>query len=197
MSESSLILKGEASKNIDLSEQYLLRCTPDSDCGGGFIENAVDTILKYGSPEESKYPYNPYEYSSSRICLPSLSNEDISDKPRQSFYNIDTLELKDILVNGPVAIALSATNWEYYSGGIWRCNSYDEVNHAVLLVGWTDDAWIIKNQWGSDWGENGYIRVSMNPRENCHIGTAVHMLSENMAKYAFLAVFLLISIFCL
>ena len=108
----------------------------------------MDTVLKYGAPVESKYPYNPYEYSSSRICLPSFSNEEISDKPRKSFYNLDTLQVKDILVSGPVAIALSATNWEYYSGGIWKCSSSDEVNHAVLLVGWTDDAWIVKNQWG-------------------------------------------------
>lgn len=111
MSESSLILKGEASKSIDLSEQYLLRCTPDSDCGGGYIENAVDVVLQNGAPLEEKYPYEPYQSSSSRICLPHLTSKKISDKPRMSFYGITDNEIKNILSRGPVAIAVSATNW--------------------------------------------------------------------------------------
>lgn len=55
---------------------------------------------------------------------------------------------------GPLAIAIDSTDWEYYTGGIWKCNPNNDVNHAVLLVGYTEDqkAWIVKNQWGADWG---------------------------------------------
>lgn len=57
--------------------------------------------------------------------------------------------------------------------------SKGDVNHAVLLVGYTDDgkSWIVKNQWGADWGEDGYIYVSTDPNYNCKIGRAVHMLN--------------------
>ncbi len=52
-----------------------------------------------------------------------------------------------------------------YSGGIYNgCPyySYRFLNHAVLLVGYNDTtkSWLIKNEWGKDWGESGYIRVS-------------------------------------
>jgi C1A family cysteine protease len=51
-----------------------------------------------------------------------------------------------------------------YSSGIYSgCPSYSSyyVNHAVLLVGYdSNDNWIIKNQWGEGWGENGYATIS-------------------------------------
>jgi len=46
------------------------------------------------------------------------------------------------------------------------------VNHAVLLIGYTNDNWLVKNQWGEDWGEKGYIRVTRNRLNNCKIGAS-------------------------
>lgn len=77
--------------------------------------------------------------------------------------------LKEALVyHGPVAIALHVTqNLYLYSKGIFAddsCNS-NSLNHAVLLVGYGRDLrtgldyWIIKNSWGTDWGEDGYFRI--------------------------------------
>jgi hypothetical protein len=50
------------------------------------------------------------------------------------------------------------------------------VDHAVLLIGYTPDYWIIKNQWGTTWGEDGFIRVTRDRDTNCQIGTAAHYL---------------------
>ena len=54
------------------------------------------------------------------------------------------------------------------------CSQNDPVDHAVLLVGYTADYWIVKNSWGTSFGENGFIYVSRNPSQNCKIGIAVH-----------------------
>ncbi len=81
-----------------------------------------------------------------------------------------------LLQKGPLMIAISADDWEYYGGGVFSCKSTAEVNHAVLLVGYDESKWIIKNQWGKSWGEKGYIYVTRNKLRNCKIGVAVHQL---------------------
>lgn len=76
----------------------------------------------------------------------------------------NTKYLKDGLQNGPVSVAVGAdTNWQNYKGGILNKGGY-QVNHGVLAVGYGSengvDYWIVKNSWGADWGEKGYVRVS-------------------------------------
>jgi cathepsin L len=48
--------------------------------------------------------------------------------------------------------------------------NYRMLNHSVLLVGYTPTSWIIKNSWGTKFGQNGYIEISRIATENCGIG---------------------------
>ena len=57
-----------------------------------------------------------------------------------------------MLQDGPVAIIVSASDWQNYGSGVFSCSSDAEVNHAVLLIGYTEEYWMIKNQWGDQWG---------------------------------------------
>ena len=51
--ESRLIISGHYKKNnIDLSEQYLLKCTPSSSCNGGYLEKSIDKALEKGLPTD-------------------------------------------------------------------------------------------------------------------------------------------------
>jgi hypothetical protein len=65
------------------------------------------------------------------------------------------------LNHGPLAISLDSTTWKFYNKGEFDgCKmSYFEYNHAITLIGVTKTYWIIRNSWGADWGENGYIRI--------------------------------------
>ena len=70
------------------------------------------------------------------------------------------MEIIALLQNGPVAIAISADNWEYYGSGVFSCPQNSQINHAVLLVGYTPTYWIVKNSWGPRFGINGYIYIT-------------------------------------
>jgi C1A family cysteine protease len=179
MCESSLILQGKALNNkiyqIDLSEQYLLKCTDGSSCSGGYLENAIDKALKSGLPFETAFPYEPYS-SNFGVCY-TKDLLKVSNKTRVSRYHIDDNAIIAMLQDGPVVGAVSATGWEKYSTGVFSCAPNAQINHAVMIVGYTPNYWIIKNSWGTDYGIDGFIYVTRDPSSNCGIGTAIHELS--------------------
>ena len=93
-----------------------------------------------------------------------------------------------------MAIAVSSGRWEDYGRGIFSCRSKDSIDHAALLVGYTPDYWIIKNEWGNKWGENGYIRVkkSRYMDENCKIGTSAFVLYEKIGEWCIFMIILIV-----
>jgi len=46
----------------------------------------------------------------------------------------------------------------------WECGK--SLDHGVLLAGYTDTYWLVKNSWGASWGESGYIRLQA-PADTC------------------------------
>jgi len=68
-----------------------------------------------------------------------------------------------VAAGGPLSIAVDATSWQTYTGGILTNCISDQIDHGVLIVGFdltnNPPYWIVKNSWGASWGENGYIRV--------------------------------------
>merc|ERR1711944_364802 len=72
-------------------------------------------------------------------------------------------------------ISVDASVWHSYEGGIFDGCSYEEnieINHGVQLVGYGTDAehgdyWIVRNSWGPEWGEEGFIRLKRETEVNC------------------------------
>ena len=67
-----------------------------------------------------------------------------------------------VLTTGPVAIAVDASSWSSYTGGVLSvCGT--SIDHAVQAVGVDTSAsggyWKVRNSWGTDWGEDGFIRL--------------------------------------
>jgi len=44
-----------------------------------------------------------------------------------------------------------------------------KLDHGVTLVGYTDEAWIVKNSWGAAWGDKGYVMIAKNNEDVCGI----------------------------
>lgn len=65
--------------------------------------------------------------------------------------------------NGPISVAVDATSWQTYRGGIMSNCRSQQLDHGVLIVGLgtsgSTQYWIVKNSWSTSWGEQGYIRL--------------------------------------
>ena len=165
--ESVLILNGWETLGVDLSEQYFVECTKDSDCEGTYyVEYVMDEALK-GIPRESAFPYDPFN-AHAGICA---ADERVHISDQNLFYYSKTdSEIIELLQSGPLVATISASGWNAYSGGIFECSSTAPLNHVVQLVGYDESSWLIKNQWGDYWGENGYMRITRDPNYNCKMG---------------------------
>jgi len=76
--------------------------------------------------------------------------------------------LKAAVANQPVSVAIEADqqSFQFYKSGVFAGECGTNLDHGVLVVGYgtdgSDDYWIIKNSWGSSWGDNGFIRIARN-----------------------------------
>ena len=84
--------------------------------------------------------------------------------------NIDTVK-KAIMKYGVLATCI-CYNGNFINGNFVHYqpdSTSDDPNHSVAIIGWNDNketqaddngAWLVKNSWGPDWGENGYFWIS-------------------------------------
>jgi hypothetical protein len=102
------VQKKLATLSISLSEQYLLTCTPDCTCKGGYLEYVFEKAAS-GVPLESDYPYRPFLPVSPFICW--AGDKTYFGYIPQKYYNIGDNDMINLLQLGPVAISVSSNNW--------------------------------------------------------------------------------------
>lgn len=174
-------VRKHVSSIIELSEQNLVDCVKKaSGCGGGWMKDAFESVRTEGGIDtEQSYPYE----AETNKCRFNPKNVAFNDSGAAILPTADEQKLKEVVAKfGPVSVAIDADNpfFLFYSGGIYYSNGCKteaiSLDHAVLVVGYgTDpkkgDYWIVKNSWGSDWGEHGYIRMARNYGNMCGIAT--------------------------
>lgn len=156
-----------------LSAQQLTSCdTVDMGCNGGIMEQAYDWLLVNNSGVV--YTEASYPYVSGDANVPACG-ANVTPVPGAKINGFVSLAEDEELIeawlaaNGPLAIAVDATVWSFYTGGVLPFCLPFQLNHGVLLVGYNNSAetpyWIIKNSWGTAWGENGFIRIRKGTNE--------------------------------
>ncbi len=153
-------------KNLDLSEQVLLSCSGGGDCSGGDIATASTYIRDYGLPIESCLSYAGTPGSCTLQCTYYQTVPyQIASWEFVAGQSPDVGALKNALyAHGPlVAMMTTYEDYYYYSSGIYTHQSGgNEGMHGILIIGYDDanSCFIVKNDWGTSWGEQGYFRIA-------------------------------------
>lgn len=156
-----------------LSEQELVDCSKKNEgCNGGLMDLAYDYIIERGGLSSNEnYPYMSKQ---NEFCLHNISRENGSNMSEYSYIIPESIaDMKYSVLQNPVAIALDADNiyFRFYKDGVidLPVNASRSLNHAVLLVGYDHDEkgmyWIIQNSWGTQWGDQGFCKLRVQPKE--------------------------------
>jgi cathepsin L len=157
-------------------------------CNGGMTHGAFLDAAQFemGLLPSIEMPYDDSNGNSKTTCVRRSPKSVASIKGWEQVVGKDcsastdtSVLLKMALQKQPIAVAInSADPFKDYKGDFYACpndgvlKSKDEVNHALVLVGYgTDpkvgDYWILKNSYGGSWGASGFLKLIADKKLNC------------------------------
>jgi C1A family cysteine protease len=148
----------------NLSEQQLVDCAGDSGnmgCNGGLMDYAFTWLQDNGAATQTEYPYKGYDQD----CQGPAKSQHYKTKGYTDVQAGSEASLTSAVTKGPTSVAIEADQsaFQFYSGGIFTAACGQQLDHGVTAVGYvlsgSQPYWIVKNSWGTSWGEQGYIRM--------------------------------------
>jgi len=176
---------------VSLSEQNVIECTTAflgfrHTCNGrytagGWPKNAIQYAIEHGVDTEESYPYNPYTIDSDK-CQFSKAHVGATFTDMVSLDSGDEAGLQEAVATvGTISVCIDAghRSFRHYKSGVYNepsCTKH--CDHAVAVVGYdtTEDGeeyYIVRNSWGTKWGEDGYVKMPRNKDGFCGIDTHV------------------------
>ncbi|KAL1564782.1 low-temperature-induced cysteine proteinase-like [Salvia divinorum] len=153
---------------VSLSEQELVDCDTsyNQGCNGGLMDYAFEFIIKNGGIDsEEDYPYtgrdgkcDTYRKNAKVVSIDGYEDVPVNDEKA----------LQKAVANQPISVAIEAggRDFQLYQSGIFTGKCATNLDHGVVAVGYGTengkDYWIVRNSWGSSWGEEGYLRMERN-----------------------------------
>ena len=155
-------------KNLyNLSEQELTDCSysyGNNGCDGGSMLSAFYYISDNGLCLDEDYPYTSGEGQ----CLNTTCTKKAKITNASIISQNSESQLEKAVQKQPVSVAIQANkqSFQLYKSGVYSdLDCGFQLDHGVLLIGYGYDKdldmkyWLIKNSWGDQWGEKGYIRI--------------------------------------
>jgi C1A family cysteine protease len=158
-----------------LSPQQMVDCDKDCyGCGGGWPFRAMAYVARQGGQDtEASYPYTARN-GQCRFNAGGVGAKISGYKavPR------DEHQIQEALAStAPFSICVDANNWSGYRSGVMRSTQCGRsIDHCVQLVGYNAQAnppyWMVRNSWGTGWGQSGYIWLEMY-KDTCAMAESV------------------------
>merc|ERR1711904_417627 len=115
---------------------------------------------------EASYPYKAADGTCKSVTQAAIPQGGVTGyKSVGNFlFGASKADLQAAIVQQPISIAIEADQsaFQSYSGGILSSGCGTSLDHGVLAVGYNADSdyWLVKNSWGTSWGDAGYIKIS-------------------------------------
>lgn len=157
---------------VSLSEQQLVDCSlglqyGNHGCNGGLMDGAFHYAIDNSMCEEDDYSYKASN-GECHSCTPVVTISDCQDVPANN-----QLDLQKAVSAGPVSVAIEADTrtFQLYTSGVITSDACGtSLDHGVLVVGYGTESstpyWLVKNSWGTSWGDQGYVKIERTSSTN-------------------------------
>jgi len=164
---------------VSLSEQNLMDCSTtygNNGCNGGLMDDAFKYIIaNKGIDTEASYPYT----MASEKCRYKAADSGATITGFTDVTSGSEAALQKASVQQPISVAIDASHesFQLYTSGVYNepACSTSQLDHGVLVVGYGTDGstpyWLVKNSWGTTWGQAGYIWMARDNKNMCGIAT--------------------------
>jgi len=158
-----------------LSAEDMVSCDKgDEGCQGGSLDHAWKYLIDTGVVTDTCFPYGAGRGKAPKCITKCADSEEFVRQKAKSAYAINgaTNMQKDIAANGPIQVGfLVYKSFMSYRKGIYHKHPKEakEGGHAVKIVGWGVEGkkkyWTVANSWNTDWGEDGFFRITRDKNE--------------------------------
>jgi len=150
---------------LSFAEQQLVDCSTTSfGCNGGNAGLAFRYYGTHGAMAESSYKYT----AKNGTCQYSDNNTGVKASGHTNVLGSNVTQMKNALAQKPLSVAIEADQsvFQSYKSGIFNSTACGtSLDHATNVVGWGSENgteyWIMRNSWGTTWGDKGYMRLAI------------------------------------